>query len=129
MPRQRGMRANNPTLSGKLSEKIRKFARDELQITAAEALDHIIILDKEVPLHELPRMYKGADAFVLPSRCDCGRGRSHPLVELRARCLRLCWCSQAPGKRGSCMCCSRTCGRACRTTRVPWSHVYIIRLR
>ena len=57
-------------------EQMERFAREELNLDKASDLDHIVILDKELPLAELPRLYKGADAFVLPSRGE-GWGRPH----------------------------------------------------
>ena len=55
---------------------MQRFARDELALPAPQALDHIILLEDELPLMDLPRLYKGADAFVLPSRGE-GWGRPH----------------------------------------------------
>jgi hypothetical protein len=42
---------------------MQRFAKDELALPASNALDHIILLEDELPLMDLPRLYKGADAY------------------------------------------------------------------
>ena len=44
-------------------------------------LPEVVVLSQEMPLVDMPRLYKGADAFVLPSR---GEGWGRPHIEAMA---------------------------------------------
>jgi hypothetical protein len=40
------------------------FAREHGLIETVEGLEHIIIIDKELPLQDLPRLYKGNSSYI-----------------------------------------------------------------
>ena len=70
--------------------RVETFAQTELGIDP-NRLSHVVILAHEVPLGELPRLYRGADVFVLPSR---GEGWGRPHIEAMAMglpCLATNW--------------------------------------
>lgn len=67
---------------GDLSAKLRSFV-DGLQ-TARRPLARYSVIARDLPLAELPRLYRAADAFVLPSR---GEGWGRPHVEAMAMAL------------------------------------------
>jgi len=54
---------------------IAEFAAKELG-KAMSDLPRVVVLSLEMPLADMPRLYKGADCFVLPSRGE-GWGRPH----------------------------------------------------
>jgi len=62
-------------------ERVATFARETLKMAPDAPLSHIIILKDELPLQDLPRLYAGADCFVLASR---GEGWGRPHIEAMA---------------------------------------------
>lgn len=63
------------------SEKIRRFVKESSIVEPADGWAEIRIIDEHVPQSALPRLYKSADAFVLPTR---GEGWGRPVVEAMA---------------------------------------------
>ncbi|XP_062198442.1 uncharacterized protein LOC133901180 [Phragmites australis] len=63
------------------SAKIRRFVEESSIEEPVEGWAEIRIIDEHVPQSALPRLYKAADAFVLPTR---GEGWGRPVVEAMA---------------------------------------------
>lgn len=63
------------------SEKIRRFVKESNIEEPADGWAEIRVIDEHVPQSALPRLYKAADAFVLPTR---GEGWGRPVVEAMA---------------------------------------------
>ncbi|GJM99759.1 hypothetical protein PR202_ga16889 [Eleusine coracana subsp. coracana] len=63
------------------SEKIRRFVKESSIEEPLDGWAEIRIMDQHVPQSALPRLYKAADAFVLPTR---GEGWGRPVVEAMA---------------------------------------------
>lgn len=65
-------------------DKIVDFVEDSDLVKPIDGWAPVYVIDSHIPHVDLPRLYKAADAFVLPSR---GEGWGRPIVEAMAMSL------------------------------------------
>ncbi|XP_073020084.1 uncharacterized protein [Primulina eburnea] len=75
---------NTYHMEGDFANKIVEFVEDSDLVKSVDGWAPVYVIDSHIPHVDLPKLYKAADAFVLPSR---GEGWGRPIVEAMAMSL------------------------------------------